>query len=64
MLSNVEAFSAEVMDDLNGGLLEVLANQKKIEQETQRLQLQTAQLTKSAPPPSRLPPLPSPPACS
>ena len=47
LMSSVESFSAEVMDDLNAGMLEVLSNQKKIEQETQRLQLQTAQLTKS-----------------
>ena len=47
MLSAVDAVSAEVMDDLNSGMLQVMSNQKKIEQETRQLQLQTAQFNKS-----------------
>ena len=46
LLASVEATSDAVMADVNSRLVEALNNQKKIEQDTRQLQLQSAQLTK------------------
>ena len=48
LLSTVEAASEAAMADVNSGLAEALSNQKKIEHDTRQVQLQSAQLTKSA----------------
>ena len=46
VLRDAEAFSAGVLDEHNGPLLEALSNQKRLEADTRQLQLQTAQFTK------------------